>query len=110
MAAAPQALFPLGPLTNAPKPEGVLELGPLQWTILVVSMLLFVLVVALVIRHVLRQRRQPLLHSADERLLRERGASDELVHALGMLGRQRAQGRISEDEYNAQRARLLQRP
>lgn len=107
---AQQALFPMGPLTNAPRPEGVLALGWLQWTIIGVSVALFVLVLALVIRRVLRQRRQPLLHSADERLLRERGASPEVVHALGMLGRERARGKLSEADYLAARARLLDPP
>lgn len=105
--AAQQALFPMGPMTNAPRPEGVLEMTALQWTILGTSVVLFVLVVGLVIGHILRQRQQPLLHSADERLLRERGASAELTHALGMLGRQRALGRISEADYQAQRAEML---
>ena len=105
---AQQALFPMGPLTNAPRPEGVLALGWLQWTIIGVSVALFVLVLALVIRRVLRQRRQPLLHSADERLLRERGASPELVHALGMLGRERARGKLSEADYLALLSRIGQ--
>lgn len=102
-----QALFPMGPMTNAPRPEGVLELGVMQWSILIGSVLIFVVLVLLIVRHIRRQRDQPLLHSADERLLRERGASAELTAALGRLGRQRAQGRLSEADYARQRAELL---
>lgn len=105
--AGDQALFPMGPMTNTPRPDGVLELGWMQWTILLGSVTLFVLVVALVIVRIMRQRRQPLLHSADERLLRERGASAELTAELGRLGRERALGRITEAKYNAERSRLI---
>ena len=105
--AGDQALFPMGPMTNTPRPEGVLELGTLQWVILLGSVTLFVLVVGLVIVRIVRQRRQPLLHSADERLLRERGASAALIDEVGRLGRERALGRLSEAQYNTERSRLL---
>lgn len=107
--AGDQALFPMGPMTNAPRPEGVLELSWVQWAILLGSVTLFVLVVGLVVARILRQRRQPLLHSADERLLRERGASAELTAELGQLGRQRALGTITEAAYQAARRRVLEK-
>lgn len=107
---AEQPLFPMGPpMLSSPRPEGVLELSWLQWSILLGSVAVFAMVVTLVVVRIVRQRRQPLLHSADERLLRERGASAELTAALGALGRQRALGRISEADYSAERARLLAR-
>lgn len=102
-----QALFPMGPMTNAPRPEGVLEFGLLQWVIFVGSISVFVLLVAWVVVRIVRQRRQPLLHSADERLLRERGASAALTAELGRLGRQRADGKLGEADYARQRAELL---
>ena len=103
-----QALFPMGPpMLSTPRAEGVLELSWLQWAILIGSVVVFVLVVGLIVVRIVRQRRQPLLHSADERLLREAGASAELTAALGQLGRERALGRISELEYTSRRAALL---
>lgn len=105
--AGDQALFPMGPMTNTPRPEGVLELGLLQWSILIGSVLIFVVLVAMMVRRIRRQRQQPLLHSADERLLREAGASPALIAALGQLGRERALGRLSEAQYRQQRAALL---
>jgi hypothetical protein len=102
-----QALFPMGPMTNTPRPEGVLEFGLLQWVIFLGSITVFVLLVVWIVLRIVRQRRQPLLHSADERLLRERGASAELTAALGRLGRERAQGRLNEVDYARQRAELL---
>lgn len=105
---AEQPLFPMGPpMLSTPRPEGVLELSWLQWTILIGSVSVFAVVVGLIVVRIVRQRRQPLLHSADERLLRERGASAELTEALGQLGRQRALGRISEADYSAERSRLI---
>ena len=105
---AEQPLFPMGPpMLSSPRPEGVLELSWLQWAILLGSVVVFVVVVTLVVVRIVRQRRQPLLHSADERLLRERGASAALIEELGRLGRERALGRISEAQYNTERSRLL---
>ena len=105
---AEQPLFPMGPpMLSTPRPEGVLELSWLQWTILIGSVSVFAVVVGLIVVRIVRQRRQPLLHSADERLLRERGASAELTEALVQLGRQRALGRISEADYSAERSRLI---
>lgn len=79
---AEQPLFPMGPpMLSTPRPEGVLELSWLQWTILIGSVSVFAVVVGLIVVRIVRQRRQPLLHSADERLLRERGASAELTEA-----------------------------
>ena len=105
--AGDQALFPMGPLTNSPKPEGVLELGLLQWGILIGSVTVFVVLVTLIIRHIRRQRREPLLHSADERLLRQCNAPQDVINALGTLGRARQRGEISEAQYAELRTELL---
>ena len=105
--AGDQALFPMGPMTNAPRPEGVLELGVLQWSILIGSVLIFVTLVCLIVRRILRQRREPLLHSADERLLRESNAPQDVINALGTLGRARQRGELSEAKYAELRAELL---
>ena len=105
--AGDQALFPMGPLTNTPKPEGTLELGLLQWGILIGSVIVFVVLVTLIIRRIRRQRREPLLHSADERLLRQRNAPQDVINALGTLGRARQRGEISEAKYAELRTELL---
>lgn len=105
--AGDMALFPMGPLTDAPKPEGVLELGLLQWGILLGSVLLFGVLLVLVVRRIRHQRREPLLHSADERLLCERNAPQDVIDALGALGRARQRGQLSEAQYAELRAELL---
>lgn len=103
-----QALFPMGPMTNAPRPAVTgMEFSTLQWVIYLGSITLFVLVVGLLIHRILRQRRQPVLHSADERLLRERNAPQDVIDALGELGRARQLGTLSEDKYAELRAELL---
>ena len=105
--AGDMALFPMGPLTNTPKPEGVLELGLLQWAILIGSVAIFVTLVTLMVMKIRRQRREPLLHSADERLLRECNAPQDVINALGELGRARQLGKLSDAKYAELRAELL---
>ncbi|WP_313645498.1 SHOCT domain-containing protein [Stenotrophomonas sp.] len=79
-----------------------------NWTVWLIGVVLFALVIGLVIAAILRARKRPVqLHSAAERLQREQALGAEVETRLRELEQRKQGGQIGEVEYEALRAAVL---